>query len=385
MTATTLTGLRIWDGEEFRDADAIRIEGSRIAAVGDADDLSADAKVINYSGATAIPGLIDAHVHMVLDPEQRSPPGRDDVPDMVAMRRRAGDMVQAGITTARDLGGGHWLELALRDDIARASIEGPRLLCAGQPVTSSGGHCHFWGGEANGVDAINAVIDRQLEHQVDLIKVMATGGRMTRGSQPLEPQFTIAQLSQVVTRAEQAGLAVAAHCHGTAGINAAATAGVTTIEHCSWVGKDGWASDYQESVAELIAEGNIGISPTVNAGWQRMLGNATGDRVSHALRDMIGRGIGIIASTDAGIPGVFHHDLPRALDVFQQLTGTSNAFTLATATSRSADVLGLSAVTGRVAAGLSADLLIVDGNPLTDLKDLCRPVGIWVRGKRRSG
>jgi len=384
MNATTLTGLRIWDGVGVCDADAIRIEGSRITAVGDADDLRADAKVINYSGATAIPGLIDAHVHMVLDPEKRSPPGRDDVPDMAAMRRRAGEMVRAGITSARDLGGGHWLELALRDDIAKGSIEGPRLLCAGQPVTSSGGHCHFWGGEASSPDAINAVIDRQLEHQVDLIKVMATGGRMTSGSQPLEPQFSIPQLNQIVARAEQAGLGVAAHCHGTAGINAAATAGVTTIEHCSWVGKDGWASDYREDVAELIAEGHIAISPTVNAGWKRMLGNATGERISRALRDMIARDIGIIASTDAGIPGVFHHDLPRALDVFQQLTATSNAFTLATATSRSADVLGLGAVTGRIATGLSADLLIVDGNPLTDLKDLCRPVGVWVRGQPLS-
>jgi imidazolonepropionase-like amidohydrolase len=385
MKVTTLTGLRIWDGQSQLDADAIRIEGSTITAVGDAGDLSTDAELINYSGATAIPGLIDAHVHMVLDPEQRHPPGRDDQPDMAAMRQRARAMVQAGITTARDLGGGHWRELELRDDIANGATEGPRLLCAGQPVTSTGGHCHFWGGEANNIEAINTVIDRQLEHRVDLIKVMATGGRMTSGSQPLEPQFSLQALQQIVARAEQAGLGVAAHCHGTAGIEAAAIAGVSTIEHCSWVGKDGWASDYQTPVAQLIAERHVQISPTVNAGWRRMLGNTTGERVSRALQDMIARGIGIIASTDAGIPGVFHHDLPRALDVFQQLTGTSNEFTLSTATSHSAQSLGLSQITGRIAKGLNADLLIVDGNPLTDLKDLCHPVAVWIRGRLGSG
>ena len=291
-------------------------------------------------------------------------------------------MLAAGITTARDLGGGHWRELILRDEINRGETQGPRLLCAGQPITSCGGHCHFWGGEAADVADINAVISRQLDHDVDLIKVMATGGRMTSGSVPLEPQFTTAELQHVVQQASEAGLGVAAHCHGTAGIEAAATAAVTTIEHCSWVGRQGWASDYQAHIANLIVSQGAVVSPTVNAGWQRMLGNATGDRVTAALKDMVERGVMLIASTDAGIPGVHHHDLPRARDVFQKLSQQSNEFILKSATSRSATVLGLETLTGRIRNSLSADLLIVDGNPLEDLTCLQQPVDVWKAGLR---
>ena len=381
MNTTTLTGLRIWDGEGIADADAVRIEAGRISAVGDASELSADAQTISYQGATAVPGLIDAHVHMVLDPERRTTPAPDEIPDMAAMRRRAAAMLAAGITTARDLGGGHWRELELREAINRGETPGPRLLCAGQPVTSCAGHCHFWGGEAADSNQINHVIDRQIDHGVDLIKVMATGGRMTSGSAPLKPQFSTAELQHVVARASDAGLDVAAHCHGTEGIHAAAQAGVATIEHCSWVGSEGWASDYQQEIAELIIERRVRVSPTVNAGWQRMIGNKTGERVTRALKDMIARGVTLVASTDAGIPGVYHHDLPRALAVFQQLTETSAEFILRTATSQSARALGLAETSGRITPGLSADLLIVEGDPSRDLEALQRPVAVYYRGE----
>jgi imidazolonepropionase-like amidohydrolase len=380
VSAITLTDLRIWDGESFVDANAIRVQDSKIVAIGDARDLRADSQVVCYPGATAIPGLIDAHVHMVLDPQQKSPPGPDDLPDQIAMRERARQMLAAGITTARDLGGGHWLELKLRDDINAGLIPGPRLLCAGQPITSPKGHCHFWGGEADGIDAIGSVLARQLEHGVDLIKIMATGGRMTGGSQPLLPQFSSKQIAAVVAAAAAAGLDVAAHCHGTAGIQAAASAGVATIEHCSWLGSGGWASDYQAATAQLIANRGIQVSPTVNAGWQRMLGKPVGERVGQSLRAMIALGIPIIASTDAGIPGVHHHQLPQALQVFAQLSGTSAEYTLRSATSQAAAGLKLDNITGRLMTGLSADIVITDGNPLEDLSSLKDPVAVWARG-----
>jgi imidazolonepropionase-like amidohydrolase len=380
--ATTLTGLKIWDGNRQLDANAIRIDNDRITAIGDHESVSASSEIIEFAGATAIPGLIDAHVHMVLDPNRRTPPDAGDVPDLDAMRVRAGQMLDAGITTARDLGGGHWQELKLRDEINSGATHGPRLLCAGQPVTSIGGHCHFWGGEAADASEIETVINRQLEHRVDLLKVMATGGRMTSGSSPEKPQFSIAELSVVVARADEAGLHVAAHCHGTTGIHAAACAGVTTIEHCSWVGEGGWASDYQADVAELIATSGIRVSPTVNAGWRRMIGNPVGDRVKAAFKAMIELGIPLIASTDAGIPGVIHHDLPKALAVFNTLADTSSEYTLASATSRSARALGIDHVTGSIQTGLSADLLIVDGDPLKNLSALEKPLAVWARGRR---
>ena len=330
----------------------------------------------------ALPGLIDAHVHMVLDPDDKAPPAADFLPALDGMKSRAAAMVRAGITTARDLGGGAWRELELRDAIDSGDTPGPRLLCAGQPITSPGGHCHFWGGEAVDIDGARAVIDRQVARGVDLIKVMATGGRFTRGSKPLAPQFEQATLDAIVAAATGHSLRVAAHCHGTAGIEAAARAGVHSIEHCSWVGEGGWAADYQAAVAEEILARGIWISPTINRGWRRMLtGSPTLPRMRHAITHMRSLGIEFMASTDAGIPGVYHHHLPEALAVFAAVADLTAEQVLVSATADAARGLGLAGVTGRLTAGMSADVVVVEGDPLQDLACLTRPVAVWAAGR----
>lgn len=379
-----LTELGIWDGFQRSTADTLILSGDRIDSLCERRSLTrTDARrAVPLPGCTAIPGLIDAHVHMVLDPERRQPPARDELPDPVAMRERAGAMVRAGITSARDLGGGHGFELALRDAVTRGEVAGPRLLCSGQPVTTVGGHCHFWGGEAGDAEAAMAVIDRQRKNGVDLIKVMATGGRFTRGSKPLAPQFDLPTLTRIVDHARTCGFPVAAHCHGTPGIEAAVLAGVHSVEHCSWVGEAGWATDYRPDVALNMAERGTWVSPTINRGWQRLLdgGGTTASGMRAALVDMRANGVRIMASTDAGIPGVFHHHLPEALAVFAAVADLGPEETLRTATSRAAQGLGLETMTGRLLAGMSADVLIVDGDPLANLSALTRPVGVWARG-----
>jgi len=379
-----LRNLRIWDGLDWAEGDSLVLHGGRIAAVGETAIDAPRPTVIDCAGAVALPGLIDAHVHMELNPEHTRPPERTDLLQRPDMDRRAREMVMAGITTARDLGGGAWLELGLRDDIDAGRVTGPRLLCAGQPITSPAGHCHFWGGEAADLDQARTVLARQVEKGVDLIKVMASGGRMTRGSNPASAQFDLATLQGIVETAAQHGLSIAAHCHGTHAIELAARAGVRTIEHCSWVGRDGWASDYQDDVARLILERGVWVSPTINRGWQRFLGGngtETLTRIRTAFAAMQALGIPLIASTDAGIPGVFHHDLPLALAVFSRIAELTPDRTLRAATSEAALALGIDGITGRLAPGLEADVLIVDGDPLTDLAALDRPVGIWARGR----
>lgn len=383
-----LTDLKIWDGTLIVDADAIAIEHGTITAIGGSADLLPSGRAVakqrlSYAGATAIPGLIDAHVHMVLNPDDRQPPAASDAPDTAAMAERAVSMVRAGITTARDLGGGAWLEIALRDRINAGELEGPRLLCAGQPVTCPGGHCHFWNGEAADADAAAVVIRRQIERSADWIKVMATGGRITRGSDPRQAQFDLATMRAIVATARAAGRPVAAHCHGTAGIAIAAEAGVNSIEHCSWVGEAGWAGDYQAAIADSIAGNGVWVSPTVNSGWQRMLDGdgARLSRIRSALKAMLAINIPFMASTDAGIPGVYHHHLPLALEVYANITESSAAQTLQTATSQAAVGLGISSQTGSLKPGLAADILVVDGDPLADLSALRRPVGVWARGQ----
>ena len=381
---TILTDLNIWDGINRLEVDTLILHGRQIENLCDKAALApVEARTArSMAGLTALPGLMDAHVHMVLDPNRSTPPAAGEKPDPTAMRNRAAVMVRAGITTARDLGGGAWYELDLRDAIERGETTGPRLLCSGQPVTCTSGHCHFWGGEAADAAGAKAVIDRQVAHRADLIKVMATGGRFTRGSKPHAPQFELPVLTEIVDYARQQGLSVAAHCHGTPGIDAAVRAGVHSIEHCSWVGDGGWASDYQVSVVEAMLERGTWVSPTINAGWQRMLdaNSQTLTRMRAALVDMRTHGVPFMASTDAGIPGVFHHELPKALGVYGEVGALSNEQVLRSATAEAARGLGIDQKTGRLAPGLDADVLVVDGDPLTSIEALGAPVGVWARG-----
>ncbi|MEX2326677.1 MAG: amidohydrolase family protein [Pseudomonadales bacterium] len=387
---TVLTNLNIWDGEGAlirEDVDTLEIADGKIVRTCLASDLpdSERKESRDLGGLFIMPGMIDAHVHMCLNPEIMNPMDQDKVPRDVILNQietRAQAMLAAGITTARDLGGGQWLELEVRDRIRRKEVSGPRLICSGQPVTSVMGHCHFWGGEASDLAAALAVVARQVDHDVDLIKVMATGGNLTKGSKPADAQFDTVTLRAIVTEARRNGFHVAAHCHGTTGIGRAAEAGVTTIEHCSWVGGDGWAKNYDADVcAEIVRQGAF-VSPTINLGWKRRIGS--GDYEALVLgnyANMKAAGVRFIASTDAGIPNVFHHDLPRALPVFAHFAGLSNAEVLRAATSDCAVAIGLGEVTGRIGAGLSADLVLFDGNPLIDLDILVNPVDVIARGR----
>ena len=376
--------LRIWDGlaQRYAKADAIAVEGDTIVAIG------RGLKGEDCRGLTVIPGLIDAHVHMVLDPALSSAAEQvAEAPDIVRRKMvvRAEAMLRAGITTARDLGGGAWLELELRDRINAGEVAGPRLLCAGQPITSIGGHCHFWGGEAADVQAAEAVIERQQAHGVDLIKLMATGGMLTPQSQPKDAQFDQATTSAIVAAANARGFDVAAHCHGTPGIRHAANAGVRSIEHCSWIGADGRRGDYDIDVVREIARRDIWVSPTINAGWARFDGAAAAKITAH-LRVLKENGCRLVASTDAGIPRVRHEDLARALPVFARLAELSPVETLRCATSGCAAALGLADTTGTLREGACADLLFVRGDPLADLVALLEPAMVVARGREyRNG
>jgi len=376
-----LNNLRIWNG-----LDDGYVTGHIAIADGYINEITETAfrQGTDCTGLTAIPGLIDAHVHMVLDANIRNPFEQITDPDilMPRMAERAHSMLHAGITTARDLGGGHWHELQLRDAIARGEIPGPRLICAGQPLTSTAGHCHFWGGAAADLTAALDVLDRQIENGVDLIKIMATGGNITPGSQPVDAQFDTATLTALVDRARSLGRPVAAHCHGVSGIHNAAKAGVTTIEHCSWVGKEGWGVAFDDAVAQCIAAQSAWVSPTINAGWQRFKSDQERvNRVQSNFRNMRAHGIQLIASTDAGIPNVFHHHLTKALPVFQFFAELTARETLIAATSNCAQAIGLGKVTGQLSAGYAADILLLDGDPLHDLSVLENPVGVIANGK----
>jgi len=337
----------------------------------------------------AIPGLIDAHVHMDLDPHLRSPDDQftaSRVDRDLRMVARAADMVRAGITTARDLGGGEWRELALRDAIARGELPGPRLVCAGQPLTIAEGHCHFWGGVAETHEEQAEVVRRQLEHGVDWVKVMATGGYFTKGSGVDRAQFSADEIAQAVSLGAEAGLETAAHCHGKAGIFNAARAGVRTIEHCSFASDRGYGADYDASVVAEVAAQGAWVSPTINGNWLGRMereGKPTSffRNMQRVLSELRAAGIPLLASTDAGIPGVFHHGLSAGLRAFAKYAEISPLEVLRSATRDSALGLGLEGVCGRLAEGLSADVLVLPGDPLADLTQLEEPLAVIAAGR----
>ncbi len=377
-----LANLRVWDGvsDELRPGlGSLFVEGERLVGAA-----SSDCERIDLRGAVAIPGLCDAHVHLALDPARREAVQNASSDSVDAMAARARAMVEAGITSARDLGGPEFGALELRDKIARGELVGPRLLCAGQPLTSPKGHCWYWGGEARGADELRAVVRRQVEHGADWIKIMATGGVLTKGTTPADSQFEQDELDVAVAEAKSLGRHTAAHCHGTQGISRAARAGVRTIEHCSFATSDGFGAAPDADVMADVARSGAWVSPTVNVGFARFFGRdgepgKFAPRMTEVYTGLRRAGARFIASTDAGIPNVAHHRLPEALPVFARLAQLTPVETLRTATSEAARALELDA--GRLAPGLAADVLVVDGNPLEDLAALLRPVLVVARGR----
>jgi len=389
-----VSGIRLWRAEEMALeplSSFLHARDGRIVALGESAR-AADSRVprIDLAGRAIVPGLIDAHVHLELDPELRTPAEQLAVPEEArvrAMAARAEAMLAAGITTARDCGGGAHREHRLRDSISAGLRRGPRLLCCGQPLTTRGGHCSFWGGEVETRVDIDRMVALQTEAQSDWIKVMATGGVFTPGSRARDVQFDLRRLASIVDSARREGRHVAAHCHGTEGIANAVRAGVRTIEHASFAGPEGFGTALDDSLMREMADAELWVSPTVNAGWGRRIEDGKGEpsdffkRLSRALRAQRDHGIRFISSTDAGIPGVFHHDLVAGLLAFERFAGLQPVDVLRSATCEAADALGIANETGRIEVGLSADFLVLEGNPLDDLTVLRDPEFVVFRGE----
>ncbi|MGW1075002.1 amidohydrolase family protein [Streptomyces sp. NPDC002537] len=371
MAGRVLTGPAgecVEDGAVFVRGDAIVAAGPRaeVEAV-----VPADVRRISLPEATVLPGLVDCHVHLAFD-ASADPVGAleesDDTGLLLGMAKRAGQLVRSGVTTVRDLGDRGGLAMRLRDAIAAGDVPGPRVLAAGRPVTVPGGHCWFLGGEVEGEDGIREMVRRNAADGADVIKVMATGGGLTKGGHATwESQFTTDELRVVVAEARRLGLPVAAHAHGTEGIAAAVAAGVDTIEHCTWM-VDGGFEAREDVVAEIAAKG-IRVCPAASPNWRAFaerFGYERADAIFARVRWMADQGVTLIAGTDAGVPRADFDNLVGSLEFFQYL-GFPASRIIDMATVEAARALGIAEQTGRLAAGYRADLLVVDGNPLDDL------------------
>ncbi|MFF2503495.1 amidohydrolase family protein [Streptomyces sp. NPDC058067] len=369
---------------------AVLVRDGLVACVGPREEVQRcaepDEPRLAFPGATVLPGLIDAHVHLCFDAGAdpvATLQGQDDDTLLTDMKAHAEKLLSAGVTTARDLGDRNGLAVRLGEQIAAGAAAGPRIVSAATPVTPPGGHCWFLGGEVSGEEKIRSLVRRNIEGGAKVIKVMETGGGLTKGgAKSWESQFTLAELAAVIDEAHQAGLPVAAHAHGVDGIAAAVEAGVDTLEHCTWMTPTGFA--VRDDVLAQITEKGIYVCPTVSPHWPmlpQIFGADRAEAMFDAVRRMAEAGARLIAGTDAGVQRAGFDGLSASLSFYEHI-GLTRQRILTMATADAAAALGLGDVTGQISTGYSADLLIVEGDPLLDLEALKKVTAVIAAGKR---
>ena len=395
-----MIGLRsrvAFDGERFLEGGAtVLVDGSEIAGVEPFGfEAPEGVEVATYDG-TLLPGLVDAHVHLVADGmpgslEAVGSMSHEEIDAVIA--RTLAQQAAFGVTTVRDLGDRGYRTLAFRD----ASSPGtPRIVAAGPPFTTEAGHCHYLGCVAEGPDAIRAAMAEHVERGVDVVKVMASGGMLTPGTDQLGVQFSSADLALVVSLAHEAGLPCVAHTHSVRGAWHAVDAGVDGLEHFTCLTEQGLVTppDLLEAIAAkgIVVDQTVGwnkavirldlMPPPLRALMERfdLLPDTMEAARTEQRRAMREHGVPVVCGTDAGIsPPKVHGDSAwRAVREAALSAPLEEA--LSSATSYAASVLGLGSATGRLRAGYAADLLAVAGDVRADLEVLGRPVAVLVRG-----
>jgi imidazolonepropionase-like amidohydrolase len=360
-----------------------------IAAVeGPAGPVPADAPVVDLPGLTLMPGLVDTHLHLCFDASNDpvghlAGPGDDLLREQMAdAARRA---LRAGITTVRDLGDRGYLALDLRDQ-RRAGVAGPlpAIVAAGPPITTPGGHCHFLGGAASGDRALRAAVRERAERGADVIKVMASGGNMTPGPLPYEPQFGAGALRAIVGEAHRHGLPVIAHAHSARSIADAVAAGVDGIEHATFMTADG--VDAPQAVIRAIASQQVAVGWTVgrDPGQAGPVMPQIASRMAGLIatrRRLYESGAVLVPGSDAGVTPAKPHDVLPFAPGDMAAAGLSPAEILRAMTSRGAQACGLGHRKGRIAPGFDADILVIGGNPLDDLAAIRRLRAVYAGGR----
>ncbi len=386
---TVLRAACLFDGTSsalIRDP-VVVIEDSTIVSVGSGGGAPEHGTVIDLPGATLLPGLVDTHVHLAFDASAEpvaSLARRQDDEVVEAMARAGRAALRGGVTTVRDLGDRGYLSLGLR---GRADL--PTIVAAGPPITSPYGHCHYLGGAAAPtIEGVRAAVREHAARAVDVIKIMASGGNLTPGSRQDLAQFPPEVLRAAVDEAHRLGLPVTAHAHAVAAIADAVAAGVDGLEHVSFWTEDG--VDSPAGLIRLIADRQIIVGATIGQlpGGGTVTPPEVAARIPRIMantRRLYEAGAPMVAGTDAGIAPMKPHDVVRyALAMLCRL-GSSQAEALQTITSRAAGVCGLGHLKGRIAAGFDADILAVDGDPVTDPEALHRIRAVYARGTAVPG
>lgn len=376
----------------------ITVVDGRITSITDGSPpVPEGAEVVDLSGKTVLPGLIDLHVHLASDPggDFRNEAVEPDEWGVVVGTRNALSTLRAGFTTVREAGSGQYVAFSLRRGTAEGVIPGPRIVAAGPALAIVGGHGDTTGFREDvhhvldqGYTCTGAVecaekVRKASRAGADVIKITATGGVLSQQGRGLGAHFTDAEMKSIADTAHSLGLKVMAHAHGARGIEAAANAGIDSIEHGTFADEgalkamkahDTWMVPTLmalEGVRERLGKGIY--TPTVEIKARQALETA-GRQVTRSKA----MGVKIAFGTDAG---VFEHGRNGQEFALLVKAGLTNREALASATTNAAQALGMEGEIGRIAPGYSADLIAVSGNPLADVRVLERVDWVMVRGR----
>src|SRR5215831_18079500 len=365
---------------------AIVIEGDKIVSVGPAAAAPASgATVVDLSRATVLPGLIDAHTHLTMNPSFGYQTLGISVPrEALIGAHNARLTLEAGMTTVRNVGARGYSDIALRDAINAGDVPGPRMIASGPALGITGGHCdnnllpyeyHSTGdGVADGIENVQHKVREVIKYGADVIKICATGGVLSMGDDPNASQFTLEEMKAIVADAHRLGRKVAAHAHGAEGIRWAAEADVDSIEHGSYI-DDAAIAVMKEHGTYLVPTLYLGdwmienagltrLPPPLLAKAQEVLPNAR-KNVAHAFA----AGVKVALGTDAA---VYPHGMNGHEFAVMVKLGLTPLQAIQAGTVNAADLLGWAGKVGTLDSGAWADIVAVDGDPLKDVTTLER-------------
>jgi imidazolonepropionase-like amidohydrolase len=390
MSFLAIRAARVFDGERLLNGTTVvLVQDGRIIGVEAGPAVPDGWPTRDLPNGTLLPGLIDAHVHLCAD----SGPGALDRLAGYTEERLAATIeaslevhLAAGVTTVRDLGDYRGAVLAWRSK-GRPGL--PAVVAAGAPITSVGGHCRSLGGEARGASGLRDAVRQRADQGADIVKIMASGGVLTPGTDTMSPQFTDDELKAAVAEAHDLGLPITAHAHALAAVRQALDAGVDGIEHCTCLTSAGVRLD--DALLAELAESKIMICATLGSDPgvvvpPQVVAMAERAGITEAvLQEAVARlhrgGVRLVAGSDGGIgPAKPHGLLPATLDEYVG-SGLPAASALAAATSVAADACGVGARKGRIRPGYDADLLAVDGDPTLDIAAVGSPVAVYLAGQ----
>ena len=364
-------------------ADALRgafvtVDGDTIVDVSTTSSAPSSKDVVDLGEATLLPGLVDAHVHLVWN---AGPTPHEEVDvdalssrTVLRMAARAGQMLRAGTTTVRDLGATDSLSIPLAAAIAAGEIAGPTVLAAGRAIAMTGGHAYQIAVEADGPDAIRRAVREEIKRGATAIKFMASGGVYDKTAQIHQPQLTLEELTAGVEEAHKAGLVAAAHAYTPGPINTALDAGIDTIEHGSFLDEptaQRMATQGQYWVPTMMAADLI-VRRAIETGtpeYMRRKGELVRDAVRSAFRVALAAGTPIAGGSDSGGAGIHHGRLGYEAELMVE-NGATPLEAVRICTSGSANAIGLGALVGTLEPGKRADLLIVGGDVSVDIRNL---------------